>query len=312
MALFEGKTPAERNKLIAAIVLPVLAFLFVLRMLFGGSGPSRPANANANANRKTTTANSNRAPRPAAADEVAAAAETDFLLMREIHFVPPAFGDAGSGRNIFAFYVPPPRPVGPAPGPTVEVAPPTPTPTPPILLAALAPQSVFAGTGGFTMQVSGDKFGPGARVYIDNQEVPTQYRSMQQMTATVPASLIAGQGQRRVEVKTPDGQFFSNTTVLNVMQPPQPTYTYVGLLKHVRHATAVLKDQRGELYSVREGDLVEGRFRVVNITDKLVQLVDKDLNVKHSMAFIESRNNTPGRAPGAIQPPPPPDDGEEP
>jgi hypothetical protein len=115
-----------------------------------------------------------------------------------------------------------------------------------------------------------------------------------------------------VEVKTPDGQLFSNPSVLNVMQPPQPTYTYVGLLKHVRHATAVLKDQRGELYSVREGDLVEGRFRVVNITDKLVQLVDKDLNVKHSMAFVESRNSTPGRAPGSIQPPPPPDDGEEP
>ena len=311
MALFEGKTPAERNKMIAATVLPVLAFLFVLRMLFGGPSPSRPAAANTNANRKTTTANTNRAPGPAAAD--VATAESDFLLMREIHLVRPDVGDAGSGRNIFAFYAPTPRPVGPPPSATpAEVQQPTPPPPPPILLAALAPQSVFAGTGGFTMQLSGDKFGPAARVYIDNQEVPTQYRSMQQLTATVPASVIAGQGQRQVVVRTPDGQLFSNTSVLNVMQPPQPTYTYVGMLKHPRHTTAVLKDQRGELYSVREGDLVEGRFRVTNITDKLVQLVDKDLNVKHSMTFVESRNAAPGRVPGAIQPPHPPDDGEEP
>jgi hypothetical protein len=310
MALFEGKTPAERNKMIAAIVLPVLAFLFVLRMLFGGSGPSRPATANTNANRKTTTANSNRA---AAALAEETAADSDFLLMREIRFDPPGYGGLGSGRNIFAFHTALPRPVGPPPSATpAEVPQPTPPPPPPILLAALAPQSVFAGTGGFTMQLSGDKFGPEARVYIDNQEVPTQYRSMQQLTATVPASVIAGQGQRQVLVRTPDGQFFSNAAVLNVMQPPQPTYTYVGMLKHTRHTTAVLKDQRGELYSVREGDLVEGRFRVTNITDKLVQLVDKDLNVKHSMTFVESRNATPGRAPGAIQPPPPPDDGDEP
>jgi len=309
MALFEGKTPAERNKMIAAIVLPALAFIFVLRMLFGGSTPSRPAPQNTNAPRKTTTANSNRPPGPA---DAVAAADPDFLLMREIRLDRLDSADSGTGRNIFAFYTPPPPRAAPPPAATPEVQP-TPPPPPPLLLAALAPQSVFAGTGGFTLQVSGDKFGPEARVYIDNQEVPTQYRSAQQLTATVPAAVIAGQGQRQVVVRTPDGQFFSNPSVLNVMQPPQPTYTYVGMLKHVRHTTAVLKDQRGELYSVREGDLVEGRFRVVNITDKIVQLVDKDLNVKHSMSFVESRNNsTPGRAPGSIQPPPPPDDGEEP
>jgi len=219
MALFEGKTPAERNKMIAAIVLPALAFLFVLRMLFGGSGPSRPAAANTNANRKTTTANSNRAPGPAAEET---ADNGDFLLMREIRFEAPAYGDASSGRNIFAFYVPPPKPVGPPAGATpVEVAQPTPPPPPPILLSALAPQSVFAGTAGFTMQLSGDKFDPAARVYIDNQEVPTQYRGAQQLTATVPAVVISGQGQRQVVVRTPDGQLFSNPSVLNVMQPPQ-------------------------------------------------------------------------------------------
>ena len=301
MALFEGKTPAERNKMIAAIVLPALAFLFVLRMLFGGSDPPRPAPRNANTKaRPSPTRGGN-----AAQDDEAAAAEA-YQLMREVRFVRPEFGGGEAGRNIFAFYV---RPV-PTPGAAVVVPPtppPTPTPTPPILLASLTPQSVFAGTGGFTLQLAGDKFDPAARVYLDNQEMPTQYRSTQQLSATVPATAISGQGQRQVVVRTPDGQFYSNPQVLNIMQPPQPTYTYVGLLKHPKHNTAVLKDQRGELYSVREGDLVEGRFRVVSINEKTVQLVDKDLNVKHSMAFIESRNSNPqtGRVPGSVQPPPP-------
>jgi hypothetical protein len=68
---------------------------------------------------------------------------------------------------------------------------------------------------------------------------------------------------------------------------------------------------------VRPGDLVEGRFRVTTITDQRVEVVDKDLNVKHTMPFVESRatGGSTGRAPGSIQPPPPPktdDDDDEP
>lgn len=309
MALFEGKTPAERNKMIAAMVLPALAFIFVLRMLFGGSDPPRPAPANTKG-KQGTARNSNI--QRAGDQQVADDPEADLRLLAPINYerVTAAVGDAG--RNIFAFYVRP----APTPGAVVVPTEPpaTPTPTPPILLASLTPQSVFAGTGGFTLQLAGDKFDPAARVYLDNQEMPTQYGSTQQLSATVPATAISGQGQRQVVVRTPDGRFYSNPQVLNIMQPPQPTYTYVGLLKHPKHNTAVLKDQRGELYSVREGDLVEGRFRVVSINEKTLQLVDKDLNVKHSVAFVESRNSQQaGRVPGSVQPPPPnASDDEEP
>src|SRR5437588_130748 len=93
---------------------------------------------------------------------------------------------------------------------------PTPTPPPPWVLASLAPQSVFAKTAGFTLQLSGDKFGPAARVYIDGQDVPTQYKSMQQLTANVPASVIASPGPRTVVARSPDGKFYSNQTTLSV------------------------------------------------------------------------------------------------
>ncbi|MEA3013009.1 MAG: hypothetical protein QOD42_1554 [Sphingomonadales bacterium] len=310
MALFEGKTPAERNKMIAAIALPLLALIFVYQML---SGPSTPSPA-------TTKANSNRRPPRTASQQAAAAnanaapgaGEDSFGNLTPVVYSPAAFGGPEAGRNIFAFYVKPAPPPGVVPTPP----PPTPTPPPPIVLATVTPQSVFARTAGFTLQITGDKFGPAARVYLDGQEVPTQYKSMQQLSATVPASVISAAGQRSIIVRTPDGQFYSNPATLNVMQPPAPTYTFVGFLKRQRSNanTAVLKDAKGELYSVRQGDLVEGRFRVMDISDRGVEVVDKDLSIKHTMPFVDARGlsgSAPGRAPGSIQPPPPDPEGDD-
>jgi hypothetical protein len=305
MALFEGKTPAERNKTIAAIVMPLLALIFVYQMF---SGPSKPSNPS-----PTPTPRGNKAA-PRANGQPEAAAQPDpaeelIGIMTPIGCCPQPFSGGDAGRNIFAFYVKPPPPPAVVPTPP----PPTPTPPPPYDLRALAPQSVFARTAGFTLQITGDRFGPAARVYLDGQELPTQYKSMQQLSATVPASAIGGPGQRNILVRTPDGQFYSQPATLNVMQPPAPTYTYVGFLKRQRGNTAVLKDAKGELYSVRQGDLVEGRFRVADITERGVEVVDKDLNVKHTMPFVDVRGlpGAPGRAPGSIQPPPPDPEGDE-
>jgi hypothetical protein len=306
MALFEGKTPAERNKMIAAVALPLLAFIFVVRMLFFSSGPApRTANANANANRARQSAAQRARLSP---DQVP---EEDIVgSMRPVVYSPSVSSDSGGGRNIFAFYE---RPVAAPAAPVLtEIPAPTATPPPPQILAGLSPQGVFARTGAFTMQVSGDKFTPETRVYIDGQEQPTQYRSPQQLVVNVGAPLLAAPGSRTVITRTPDNSLYSNTTVLNVMQPPAPTSAYVGLLRSARADTAVLKDQKGDLLSVRKGDLVEGgRFRVTEISERNVELVDKELNIKHVLPFVESRASgaAPGQrgpAPGAIQPPPPP------
>jgi hypothetical protein len=302
MALFEGKTPAERNKMIAAIVLPVVALIFIIYMFSGPSKPNgvatspTPARTPKRPNNQTTTANGTTDLGNVSPD-----------VLTPVVWEQASYDGPDGGRNIFAFYE------KPTPTPTLAVvAPPTPSPTPPPswVLASLAPQSVFASTGNFTMQVSGDKFGPGATVLIGGQPVPTQYKSMQQLTATVPASLISSAGQREVKVASPDGKLFSNTTLLNVMQPPAPTYTYVGLLKRKHSNTAVLKDSKGELYSVHEGDIVEGRFRVASISERGVDVVDKDLNIKHTLPFTAASGPNALR-PGSIQPPSEEGGGEE-
>jgi hypothetical protein len=309
MALFEGKTSSERNKMIAAVVLPLLALIFVVRMLSGPSGPST-TNVNANVRRASRPGQQRTPAQPPNASTAPDTPEDLVALMAPVSCCAEPYLGSDAGRNIFAFYV---KPTPPPPGAVVATPTPTPTPPPPITLAALAPQSVFARTAGFTLQLSGDKFGPADRVFIDGQEVPTQYKSIQQLAATVPAAIIANPGQRSILVRTPDGKLYSNPTTLTVMQPPAPTYTFVGFLKRKQSNTAVLKDARGELYSVRQGDIVEGRFRVTDISDRGVEVVDKDLNIKHTLPFVDARGvpGLPGRVPGSIQPPPSDEGGDE-
>ena len=310
MALFEGKTPAERNKMIAAGVFGLVAILLLGRMFFGSSGsPSTNVNrSRAGASRGGASGSASRD----AQDE-----EQVEAPLRAIPQIVPAGYTGEPGRNIFALFT---RPAGPsvAPTPTEPQLPPaTPTPTPPLMLSALAPQSVYAQTGEFRLQVSGDKFTPESRVYVNEQEVPTQFVSAQQLTATVPAAHITSAGARQVKVQTPDGQLYSNQATLNVMQPPQPNYTYIGYYqKRDGQEFVTLKDQgnKQKMYRLNEligRDLQGGeRFRVTGITPKMVELTDDTLKIKHPLVYIETNRAGSNPAQRNTIPPPPPAEDE--
>ncbi|HEX8457522.1 MAG TPA: IPT/TIG domain-containing protein [Pyrinomonadaceae bacterium] len=312
MALFEGKTPAERNKLIAAIAFGALALLLLGRMFFGGSDAPvarRPANSNnRNANATAAATNAN-----GANGGSAGTADPSLEVPRELVYdINPAnYSAPDAGRNIFAFYVAPtPKP---SPSVTVDAPTPTPIPPPPLTLSAISPSNVFARTGDFTLQVSGDKFTPQARVYVDGQELPTKFASAQQLSTTVPAALIAAPGARQIVVRTPDNTLYSNDTSLSVSAPPAPPYTFVGLLGSPRYNNdkAILKDQKNELVTVQRGDTVGGRFKVTNISTRAVELTDSQLQIKHNLPYSDKGGagaNNPNGASPRFQPPKPPDD----
>ena len=307
MALFEGKTPAERNKTIAALALGAISLFFVLRLFFGGS--SRPAQTGGQTGARPRPSPA----RPQNAQADTAAAEQALIPPQPVVYNPlaPSFG--GTGRNIFAFYVPPPAPVKTQ---SVATPPPaTPTPPPPVLVTGLAPSNVYARTGEFTLQVSGDKFTPQTRIYVDGQEVQTRFINQQQLAANIPASFITAPGGRQILVRSPDGLLYSNPATLNIAQPPAPTYTFVGILGHKRgNDIAILKDTKNELVNVQRGDLVGGRFRVTSISDRAVEFTDQQLKIKHTVPFTDARGGAAGapRSIGTIQPPPPPkEDGDE-
>jgi hypothetical protein len=157
-----------------------------------------------------------------------------------------------------------------------------------VLLASISPATVYARTADFTLEVSGDKFTPQLRVVIDNsQELPTRYINPQQLSATVPAALIANPGSRQVMLRSADGKLYSNSTAISVAAPPTPNYSYIGIIGTPKYVdTAILQDKANkEVLNVQRGDLLGGRFRVTSISEKEVVLVDNNLKIKHALAM---------------------------
>ena len=283
MALFEGKTPSERNKLIAAMALGALALASLSYMFFGSSSSPKP--------KGTKTAIKDQLPAqlslpsPVSKPAVPTAQEVhDAAPPVPVVWPQPVRADEPEPRrNIFAYYVAP----TPTPAPSKAQESPPPTPTPPLLLVSVSPSNVYARTGDFTLTVSGDKFTPLTHIFVGESELPTRFTGAQQLSATVPAALIASEGARQVSVRTHDGKLFSNTATLNVAAPPTPNYAFVGIIGTPRHNdTALLQDKNSkEVLNVQRGDVVGGRFRVNSISEREVWLVDTSLGIKHTLPF---------------------------
>ncbi len=284
MAVFEGKSPAERNKLIAAIVLGVLA-LAALWMAFG---PRLGGTA--------TTVSVSPTPRPGASPNrelgpvtMPSKAEQDLGYMIPVVYNRAIFVAPDPGRNIFAFYEPPP----PCPGCTPTPMPPTPkpliqTPTPqlPFEITGASPGSIYAGSKAFRLEVSGDRFTPDAKIYFNNTELATTYISPQRLAANVSAEMIAAQGQGGIMVRTPDGKGYSLSTFISVQPPPAPNFQYIGMIARQlgNNDTAYLAEQGKQTPTgYRLNDVVGGRFRLVNISSERVTVEDTNLGFRHSV-----------------------------
>jgi hypothetical protein len=275
MQLFDPNNPNEKKKIIAAIVLAVVA-IGVLGYLFFGGGSKRPAaNVNQSAARVTPTPvrNNNTQRQPDMTSD-------DLTNVEPIQYNGTVAAASEADRNIFAYYVPPPPPVKAPPTPT-------PTPPPPMTLSSVTPNTVYARTTDFSLQVGGEKFTPAVRIYIDGREMQTRFVNPQQVATTVSADMIANPGNRRIDVKTRDGSLYSNAGNLVVTPPPVPNFSYIGLIGKPRfNDTAVLQDKNTkDLLNVQRGDVVGGRFRVNSISDKEVVLVDTTLKIRHTLPF---------------------------
>jgi hypothetical protein len=273
------QNPNERKKLIVAGLLGLVSIIFLWWAFFGfGSNAKKVSQRNTNqslpsAITRTTT---NKVP-PATVVEVTA--ET-LDRLRPVNYEDSPVSAPEARRNIFVYYEPPVTPV-----PIASIPTPTPTPVPPVLLANLSPATVYARTGDFTLEIAGDKFTPQTRVLIDNNELATRYLGPQQVSATVPAGVIANPGGRQVMLRSPDGKLYSNFAILTVAAPPTPNYTYIGIIGTRRYIdTAILQDKGNkETLNVQRGDVLGGRFRVTSISDKELVLVDTNLKIKHTL-----------------------------
>lgn len=290
----EGKTPAERNKILAAMVLGLLAFVALsYTFLFSGSPAKKTANANGNANNSTVVKGVT--PQTSATPGVQTVSQAqnecpfcDLTPLPEDPYA-PLYGDAPT-RNIFALYDPSQNPP-PTPKPS-PIATPTPVPSPPVSLAYVNPTFKYSGERDFTLEVGGDKFTADTKIYFNGMEVPTQFGGAQRLTAQIPAALISGAGQRQIIVRSPDGKLYSNVAMFDVQAPPVPNFNYVGLVARKRYNNdmAVLQDKtnKQQFQNVRLGETV-GRFKVVSISSREVVMQDAQLSFRHTLPFVDER-----------------------
>ena len=275
--------PGERKKLIWAGILGLVAVVFLWWALigFGGSRNSNtPPRAAATPAPRTPPAGLPRQAQPVPAEIV------DLAHLTPISYQPSSYSAPEAKRNIFAYYVPPPPPVKVVQEPT-----PSPTPPPPLLLASLSPSNVYARSADFKLEVSGDKFTPATKIFVDGRELQTSYISPQQLSANVSAAMIAAPGSRNIIVRTADSSLYSNPAMLSVAAPPTPNYLYVGIISPQRRVedTALVQDKSNKsILNVRRGDVLSGRFRVTSISEKELVMMDTNLKIKHTLAMTES------------------------
>lgn len=293
MKIFEGKSPTERNKIIAALVLGALA-LFAIGYNVIGFFPSRKTSVSVTASPSPKTTVS-----PVGDTQISAlpsAAESNFVYTTTpVVYNPGVFYAPDAGRNIFAFYEPPPpTPYSPTPytEPTMPpVKPPTPAPTPPILISFVMPQSVFAGSKSFRLEVNGDKFTPDSLIFFNGNQLPTTFISPQKLVADIPSNFIGGEGAILIEVRTPTGELYSNAVQLIVQAPPAPQFLYVGakLSQRNNNNTAYFRDQGKTEFGARLNDIVAGRFRLMSISTSEVVFEDVNLGFKHKLALYRPK-----------------------
>ncbi len=294
MAFVDIKNPAERNKLIAAVILGVVA-IGALYFAFGRSFFGSKTTA---ASRPTPT------PRPSASPgadnfKLPTAEEQNFNdLTTPVVYVPGNSYAPDPGRNIFAFYEPPPpTPFSPTPLPTPkQTATPTPTPTPFYLVGSSGPNSVYAGSRGFRLEVNGDHFTPDARIYFNQTEMPTTYINEQKLVTDIAASLIAQEGSRQIIVQSPDGKRYSNQIMLTVQAPPRPQFSYIGMIgrKRYNNDTAYFIENGKTLpFGARLNDVISGTFRLINITPEEAVFVDVNLGFKHRVPLSKGTSGGP-------------------
>ena len=284
MALVDLSKPGEKKKLIFAAVLGLGAILVLYWALIGfDSRPAQPTRPTATATpqRPTTTAQRTApaTPAPVSAEVLAAA------KFAPIDYEPTSYNAPEAKRNIFAYYEPPKQAAV-----VPSTPPPTPEPPPPVLLASVSPSNVYARTADFKLEAAGDKFTSQMRIFVDGRELPTTYKSPQQLSTTIPASLITAPGARQVAVRTPDNRLWSNQLTINVAAPPTPNYTYVGIISPENRVTdtALVQDRSTRnILSAYRGDVIGGRFRVTSISEKELVLVDTSLKIKHILPMTE-------------------------
>jgi len=305
MGLFEGKSKAERNKIIAAAALGVVSLITLYfafgRSLFSSGSTTAKVTVKLSPTPTPKPGVSVTVNRPSAA--LPTAGEQDFIYQTTAVYYPGSISAPEPGRNIFAFYEPPEKCRGEGcPSPTIPPPPtpkpPSPTPTAPITLVSLSPQTVYAGTKTFQLELNGENFTPDTRVYFNQGVLNTNFINARRISAEIPAKLVSGEGSPQIIVQTTDGKLYSNQMFMTVQAAPKPTMLYIGMIgrKRFNNDTAYFTEtDKSPPFGARLNDVLAGRFRLIDMSPAEASLEDITLGFKYRIPI--SKGVLPGSAP---------------
>jgi hypothetical protein len=267
------KSKETRNKLLLGALLLTLVGV-VYYQLSGSDTPNPPPGAAAAAAKKA----------PSPTPQRQTSGTTAPIISQPLDLASMVGGNhsGGTGRNIFVYPTPTPLP----PPPPVK---PTPTPTPwPIPVFSVNPGGVIARTAAFTLTVFGEKMPQDAQGSVNGRAYPTTYVSPTQVKINVPAEAIRMPGSLGVSVRSSsDANLVSNTISLSVAAPPEPPYKYNGLitLKNTPMAALIPNGNEDDVINAKKGDVVGGKWKIINITPQKVELEDINIKVSHVINY---------------------------
>jgi hypothetical protein len=265
------KNKETRNRLLLGALILLLGGVVYFQFFSGSDAPNPVPSATAKVTPSPTPPRTSGTPAPIISEPL------DLALMQ-----PGSHSGGGTGRNIFIYPTPTPPPPPPPPTPVV-------TPTPwPVPVNSLNPGNVFARTADFTLTVFGEKMPQDAQGFLNGRAYPTTFVSATQVRINVPAEAIRMPGSLSVAVRSQsDAKLESNSIPLNVAPPPEPPYKYIGLitLKNVPKAVLVSQSSDDDVYNVKKGDMVGGKWKIINITPQKVEIEDTSIKVSHVINF---------------------------
>jgi hypothetical protein len=126
--------------------------------------------------------------------------------------------------------------------------------------------------------------------------MPTTFVNDKKLVTEIPSNMVANPGMAQVIVQNQDGKLYSNMVTFTVQTAPTPQVTYIGMISRARHNndTAYLtqQGQADKPFGVRLSDIVQGRFRVIDISAAEIVFQDTELGFKHRVQL--SRNGASG------------------
>jgi len=271
----EQKNKETRKKLMLGALLFLLVIVVYFQFFSGGDTPNSPSAA-ASANAKAT-------PSPTPQRQTSGTPAPIISEPLDLASIQGgSHSSGGTGRNIFIY----PTPTPPPPPPPST---PAPTPTPwPVPVSSLNPGGVIARTAGFTLTVFGQKMPQDAQGFVNGSAYPTTFVSDTQVRINVPAEAIRMPGSLIVNLRSQsDPTLISNPIPLNVAAPPDPPYKYIGLitLKNVPTAVLVTQGNDEDVYNVKKGGVIGGKWKIINITTQKVEIEDTSIKVSHIINY---------------------------